>query len=230
MIRMQGIARAFGPGRVLDGIDLDIARGSFVALLGPSGSGKTTLLRIMAGLDRPDAGTLFIDGKDSTRLRPGQRKAGFVFQGYALFTHMTVFENVAFGLRVRPRAERPTEADIHTKVENLLAMMRLDGLGPRLPSQLSGGQQQRVALARALAVEPVILLLDEPFGALDHDVRQSLRDELRKLHNRLGLTTVFVSHDQDEAHALADRVVLLDHGRIKTPEGGRIPPAGAPRC
>ena len=216
MIRMQGIVRAFGPGHVLDGIDLEIARGSFVALLGPSGSGKTTLLRIMAGLDRPDAGTLFIDGKDATNLRPGARQAGFVFQGYALFNHMTVFENVAFGLHVKPRANRPNKVEIRQKVEDLLAMMQLDGLGPRLPSQLSGGQQQRVALARALAVEPLILLLDEPFGALDQDVRQSLREELRKLHDRLGLTTVFVSHDQDEAHALADRVVLLDHGRIKT--------------
>ncbi len=216
MIRMQGIVRSFGPGRVLDGIDLDIIRGSFVALLGPSGSGKTTLLRIIAGLDSPDAGTLFIDGKNATNLRPGARKAGFVFQGYALFNHMTVFDNVAFGLRVKPRARRPSESEIRTKVENLLVMMQLDGLGPRLPSQLSGGQQQRVALARALAVEPLILLLDEPFGALDQDVRQSLREELRKLHNRLGLTTVFVSHDQDEAHALADRVVVLDRGRIKT--------------
>ncbi len=216
MIRMQGIVRAFGPGHVLDGIDLEIARGSFVALLGPSGSGKTTLLRIMAGLDRPDAGTLFIDGKDATNLRPGARQVGFVFQGYALFNHMTVFENVAFGLHVKPRANRPNKVEIRQKVEDLLAMMQLDGLGPRLPSQLSGGQQQRVALARALAVEPLILLLDEPFGALDQDVRQSLREELRKLHDRLGLTTVFVSHDQDEAHALADRVVLLDHGRIKT--------------
>jgi sulfate transport system ATP-binding protein len=213
---MQGIVRSFGPGRVLDGIDLDIIRGSFVALLGPSGSGKTTLLRIIAGLDSPDAGTLFIDGKNATNLRPGARKAGFVFQGYALFNHMTVFDNVAFGLRVKPRARRPSESEIRTKVENLLVMMQLDGLGPRLPSQLSGGQQQRVALARALAVEPLILLLDEPFGALDQDVRQSLREELRKLHNRLGLTTVFVSHDQDEAHALADRVVVLDRGRIKT--------------
>jgi sulfate transport system ATP-binding protein len=214
MIRMHGIVRTFGPGRVLDGIDLDIPKGSFVALLGPSGSGKTTLLRIMAGLESPDIGSLFIDGKDATNLRPGARHAGFVFQGYALFNHMTVFENVAFGLRVKPRAHRPSEPAIRKKVEDLLAMMQLEGLGPRLPSQLSGGQQQRVALARALAVEPLILLLDEPFGALDQDVRQSLRDELRKLHDRLGLTTVFVSHDLEEAHALADRVVVLDRGRI----------------
>lgn len=214
MIRMCGITRSFGAGRILDGIDLDIARGSFVALLGPSGSGKTTLLRMIAGLDAPDSGTLTINGRDTSGLRPGERQAGFVFQGYALFNHMTVFENVAFGLRVKPRGARPNEAGIRAKVEALLAMVQLDGLGPRLPAQLSGGQQQRVALARALAVEPAILLLDEPFGALDHDIRESLREQLRALHDRLGLTTVFVSHDRDEAHALADRVVVLDRGRI----------------
>ena len=218
MIEMRGITKSFGAGRILDGIDLNIDKGSFVALLGPSGSGKTTLLRMMAGLDAPDAGTLSIDGRDTAGLRPGERRAGFVFQGYALFTHMTVFENVAFGLRVKKRGERPDEAGIREKVEALLAMVQLEGLGPRLPSQLSGGQQQRVALARALAVEPAILLLDEPFGALDHDIRQSLRDQLRALHDRLGLTTVFVSHDQDEAHALADRVIVLDRGRIKFAE------------
>ncbi len=217
MIEMRGIVRMFGAGRVLDGIDLDIERGSFVALLGASGSGKTTLLRIIAGLDSPDAGSLVIDGRNAASMRPGARKAGFVFQGYALFAHMSVFENVAFGLRVKPRAERPHEAQIREKVEALLAMMQLDGLGPRLPGQLSGGQQQRVALARALVVEPAILLLDEPFGALDQDVRQSLRDALRQVHERLGLTTVFVSHDQDEARALADRVVVLEGGRIKLP-------------
>ena len=221
MIQMRGIVKSFGAERILNGIDLDIDKGCFVALLGPSGSGKTTLLRMMAGLDAPDAGTIAIDGRDAGGLRPGERHAGFVFQGYALFKHMTVFENVAFGLRVKRRGERPGAAAIRQKVEALLAMMRLEGLGPRLPSQLSGGQQQRVALARALAVEPAILLLDEPFGALDQNVRQSLRDELRRLHDRLGLTTVFVSHDQEEAYALADRVVMLDRGRI-TQDGGRI--------
>lgn len=214
MIRLDGIRRRFGATAVLEGVSLDIVRGSFVALLGPSGSGKTTLLRVIAGLDQPDSGAIAIDGAAATHLRPGDRHIGFVFQNYALFGHMTVFENIAFGLRVKPRAHRPREPAIRAAVERLLAMMQLEGLGPRLPGQLSGGQRQRVALARALAVEPRILLLDEPFGALDREVREALRGWLRHLHVELGLTTVFVSHDEEEAHALADRVVTLDRGRV----------------
>jgi sulfate transport system ATP-binding protein len=214
MIQLSGLCKSFGATSVLDGIDLTIAPGSFVALLGASGSGKTTLLRLIAGLEQPDAGHITIDGQDATTLPSGARHMGFVFQNYALFGHMSVFENIAFGLRVKPRLDRPTEAAIQASVERLLEMMQLEGLGPRLPAQLSGGQRQRVALARALAVEPRVLLLDEPFGALDQEVRGALRDQLRALHDRLGLTTVFVSHDQDEAAALADRVVTLDRGRI----------------
>ncbi len=219
MIRLRGVVKSFGPGRVLDGVDLDIAEGSFVALLGPSGSGKTTLLRLMAGLEQEDSGEITIAGQDARALKPGERKLGFVFQNYALFGHMTVFENIAFGLRVKKRGQRPSEVAIRATVERFLAMMQLEGLGPRLPGQLSGGQRQRVAFARALAVEPRILLLDEPFGALDREVRESLRVSLRKLHDDLGLTTVFVSHDEEEAHALADRVVTLDQGRIAQDSG-----------
>lgn len=214
MIRLQGLTRGFGATRVLDGVSLDITQGSFVALLGPSGSGKTTLLRIIAGLDRADTGEISIDGQAATHLRPGDRHIGFVFQNYALFGHMSVFENIAFGLRVKPHAKRPPEAAIRAAVERLLVMMQLEGLGPRLPAQLSGGQRQRVALARALAVEPRILLLDEPFGALDREVREALREWLRRIHMELGLTTVFVSHDEEEAYSLADRVVTLDRGRL----------------
>lgn len=214
MIRLEGVVKRFAQTRVLDGIDLDIAAGGFTALLGPSGSGKTTLLRMMAGLDQPDEGRLLIDGHDATGLRPGERNVGFVFQNYALFGHMTVFENIAFGLRVKPRAVRPREAIIRETVERQLSLVQLQGLGPRLPSQLSGGQRQRVALARALAVEPRILLLDEPFGALDRAVREELREQLRRLHAELKLTTVFVSHDEEEAHSLADRVVTLAFGKI----------------
>ncbi len=214
MIRLAGVTKSFGATRVLDRLDLHIAPGSFVGLLGPSGSGKTTILRLIAGLEQATEGGIEIGGRPADRLRPGERGVGFVFQSYALFKHMTVFENVAFGLRVRPRRARGSEAGIRAAVERLLAMVRLEGLGPRLPAQLSGGQRQRVALARALAVEPRILLLDEPFGALDQQVREELRDHLRRLHDALGMTTVFVSHDQDEALALADRVVVLNRGRI----------------
>jgi sulfate transport system ATP-binding protein len=214
MIRLQQIRRTLGANRVLDGVDLTIEAGSFTALLGPSGSGKTTLLRMIAGLEPLDSGTIEIDGTDAATLKPGARRIGFVFQSYALFGHMTVFENIAFGLRVKPRGQVPGKVAIRETVERLLAMTRLDGLGPRLPQQLSGGQRQRVALARALAIEPRILLLDEPFGALDQDVRQALRQELRRLHDALGLTTVFVTHDEQEAEELADRVVRFDHGRI----------------
>ena len=214
MIEIRGLRKRFGGTTVLDGIDLDIATGSFVALLGSSGSGKTTLLRILAGLESVDSGTVAIDGHASTHLTPGERRIGFVFQSYALFAHMTVFENIAFGLRVRPRAGRPDEAAIRSRVQHLLTMVRLPGLDARLPAQLSGGQRQRVALARALAIEPRILLLDEPFGALDQEVRDELRLGLRRVHDDLGITTVFVSHDQEEALALADRVVVLGHGKI----------------
>ncbi len=224
MIEVRNLRKRFGATTILDGVDLHVAAGSFVALLGPSGSGKTTLLRVLAGLEAVDGGSVSIDGRPATHLAPGERSIGFVFQNYALFAHMTIFENIAFGLRVRPRRTRPSEAEIKARVERLLAMMRLPGLGARLPSQLSGGQRQRVALARALAVEPRILLLDEPFGALDHEVREELRLELRRVHDELGITTVFVSHDQDEAFALADRVVTLNHGRITADRAtGRIP-------
>ena len=214
MIELRAVRKQFGATTILDGIDLDIAEGSFVALLGPSGSGKTTLLRILAGLEGIDGGTVTFGGRPAAHLAPGARHIGFVFQSYALFGHMTVFENIAFGLRVRPRRVRPAEAEIRARVERLLALVRLTGLGARLPAQLSGGQRQRVALARALATEPRILLLDEPFGALDHAVRDELRLGLRAVHDQLGITTVFVSHDEEEAMALADRVVVLKDGRI----------------
>lgn len=213
MIRMAGLSKRFGVTGAVDAVDLTIADGSFVALLGPSGSGKTTLLRLVAGLERPDAGGLWIDGRPATGMAPGARGIGFVFQGYALFGHMTVAENIGFGLRIR-RRDRPGRAEIQAVVDRLLVMMRLDGLGPRLPAQLSGGQRQRVALARALAVEPRILLLDEPFGALDRQVREELRAQLKRIQAELGITTLFVTHDQDEALGLADRVVILNRGQV----------------
>ncbi len=214
MIRLTGITKSFGSSAILRGIDLEFGRGEFTALLGRSGSGKTSLLRIIAGLERPDTGHIELEGRDATTVPPAGRHIGFVFQSYALFAHMSVFENIAFGLRVRPRGERLSDADIRDRVNTLLKMIRLDGLGPRLPTQLSGGQRQRVALARALAIEPRILLLDEPFGALDHEVREELRWALRDVHDRLQLTTVFVTHDEEEAKLLADRIVLLASGKI----------------
>ncbi len=210
MIRLTNITKRFGATTVLDGLSLDIPTGGFVALLGPSGSGKTTLLRMVAGLERPDSGELWLDGRPALDLPPGKRGIGFVFQGYALFAHMTVADNIGFGLRVRGQSR----AQRSVVVERLLAMVHLDGLGPRLPAQLSGGQRQRVALARALAVEPRILLLDEPFGALDRAVREELRTSLKRIHRELGITTLFVTHDQDEAVALADRAVILTRGRL----------------
>jgi sulfate transport system ATP-binding protein len=186
-----------------------------VALLGPSGSGKTSLLRIIAGLERADAGQVLFEGADQARQDVRHRGVGFVFQHYALFRHMSVFENVAFGLRVRPRATRPSEVAIRDKVTKLLALVQLDWLSDRLPSQLSGGQRQRVALARALAVEPRVLLLDEPFGSLDAQVRQELRRWLRRLHDEIRLTSVFVTHDQEEALEVADRVVVMNQGRVE---------------
>jgi sulfate transport system ATP-binding protein len=220
-ITVTNVARRFGSFVALDGIDLTVESGELVALLGPSGSGKTTLLRVIAGLEAADTGTVLFDGDDATSRDASHRRVGFVFQHYALFRHMTVFENVAFGLRVRPRALRPAETEIRRKVDELLALVQLDYLGNRYPSQLSGGQRQRVALARALAVEPKVLLLDEPFGALDAKVRQELRRWLRRLHGQIHLTSVFVTHDQEEALELADRVVVMNEGKIEqdgTPE------------
>ncbi|MDC8013761.1 sulfate/molybdate ABC transporter ATP-binding protein [Tahibacter soli] len=214
-LELSHLHRRFADFRALDDVSLSIAPGEFVALLGPSGSGKTTLLRILAGLDFPDAGDVRRDGRDLLSVSARERGVGLVFQHYALFRHMTVFENIAFGLRVRPRAKRPSRAEIAERVEKLLKRVQLDGLGNRYPAQLSGGQRQRVALARALAIEPDLLLLDEPFGALDAQVRVTLRRWLRHLHEELGLTTVFVTHDQEEALELADRVVVMNQGRIE---------------
>jgi sulfate transport system ATP-binding protein len=192
-----------------------VPSGELVALLGPSGSGKTSLLRIIAGLERPDAGQVFFEDQDTTKSDVRDRGVGFVFQHYALFRHMSVFENVAFGLRVRPRRSRPAEKDIKARVMGLLELVQLDWLATRRPSELSGGQRQRVALARALAVEPRVLLLDEPFGSLDAKVRQELRRWLRRLHDDIRLTSVFVTHDQEEALEVADRVVVMNHGQVE---------------
>jgi sulfate transport system ATP-binding protein len=212
MIRVKGVSKRVGATQILDDLSLTVDSGSFVALLGPSGSGKTTLLRVIAGLDTPDSGTLDLAGRSALGVPPGRRGLGFVFQSYGLFEHMTVARNIAFGLQVR--RPRPPRRQIAATVERMLALVRLDGLGDRMPGQLSGGQRQRVALARTLAVEPRILLLDEPFGALDRQVREALRTELRRIHDTLGMTTLFVTHDHEEAFALADRCVLLEQGRI----------------
>jgi sulfate transport system ATP-binding protein len=214
-IEARGIGKRFGDFEALRDVSLEVKEGELVALLGPSGSGKTTLLRIIAGLEFPDRGAVLFDGEDATERSARDRRVGFVFQHYALFRHMTVFENVAFGLRVRPRRERPAEAEIRQQVSELLELVQLGALGGRLPSQLSGGQRQRVALARALAVRPRVLLLDEPFGALDSRVRKELRRWLRRIHEELGITSIFVTHDQEEALELADRVVVMDHGQIE---------------
>jgi sulfate transport system ATP-binding protein len=214
-ITVSGVTKTFGTFAALHGIDLEAKPGEFLALLGPSGSGKTTLLRIIAGLDFPDTGTVAFDGDDVTARAVAERRVGFVFQQYALFRHMTIAENIAFGLTVRPRRQRPPRTEIARRVDELLDLVQLSGLGKRYPAQLSGGQRQRVALARALAVEPRFLLLDEPFGALDAKVRKDLRRWLRGLHDRLGLTSIFVTHDQEEALELADRVVVMDHGIIE---------------
>ncbi len=200
---------------MLDRIALAIEPGELLALLGPSGSGKTTLLRLLAGLETPDAGRVLFDGEDAARYTVQQRRVGFVFQSYALFRHMSVFDNIAYGLTVRARAERPSRAAIAARVAQLLEMMQLSGYERRFPHELSGGQRQRVALARALAIEPRMLLLDEPFGALDAKVRKDLRKWLRDIHDRTGLTTVFVTHDQAEAMDIADRVAILNRGRIE---------------
>jgi len=220
-IEVRNLSKMFGRHAALRDVSLTVNSGELLALLGLSGSGKTTLLRVIAGLEAPDAGTVHFDGDNATERSATDRRVGFVFQHYALFRHMTVFENVAFGLRVRPRAERPSDTEIRRKVNELLTLVQLDYLGDRYPSQLSGGQRQRVALARALAVEPKVLLLDEPFGALDAKVRQELRRWLRRLHSQIHVTSVFVTHDQEEALELADRVVVMNEGKIEqdgTPE------------
>jgi len=214
-ITVKNVTKRFGKFTALDDVSLEIASGELVALLSPSGSGKTTLLRIIAGLEWPDAGQVLFRGEDATDTHVRERKVGFVFQHYALFRHMTIFENVAFGLRVRPRGARPGEAEIRARVGELLRLVQLDWLAGRYPHQLSGGQRQRIALARALAVEPRVLLLDEPFGALDAKVRKELRRWLRRLHDEVHATTVFVTHDQEEAMEVADRVVVMNHGRIE---------------
>jgi sulfate/thiosulfate transport system ATP-binding protein len=214
-IEVRGITHRFGTFTAVRDVGFTVGSGELFALLGPSGSGKTTLLRIIAGLEMPDLGHVLFDGEDATDRSARDRGVGFVFQHYALFRHMTVFENVAFGLRVRPRRVRPTSASIAQSVHDLLALVQLDYLADRYPSQLSGGQRQRVALARALAVEPKVLLLDEPFGALDANVRRELRTWLRRLHDEIRLTSVFVTHDQEEAFELADRVLIMNHGRVE---------------
>jgi len=214
-IDIDELAKEFGTTRALHPVSLAIPSGALVALLGPSGSGKTTLLRILGGLEEPTSGRVLFDGQDATGLSVQARRAGFVFQHYALFKHMNVFENIAYGLRARRRRERPSEAEIGRRVNRLLDLIRLPDIGARYPSQLSGGQRQRVALARALAIEPRMLLLDEPFGALDAKVRHELRHGLREIHDATGLTTIFVTHDQEEALELADLVVVMSMGRIE---------------
>jgi sulfate transport system ATP-binding protein len=214
-ISAKGITKSFGEFSALHGVDLEVPTGQLVALLGPSGCGKTTLLRIIAGLASPDSGRVYLHGRDATDLPVQARKVGFVFQHYALFRHMTVFQNVAFGLNVKPRRERPSQAQIRTKVAELLSLVQLDWASDRYPAQLSGGQKQRVALARALAIDPEVLLLDEPFGALDTQVRQELRQWLRRLHDALHFTSVFVTHDQHEALEVADEIVVLNRGKVE---------------
>ncbi|GGB92154.1 sulfate/molybdate ABC transporter ATP-binding protein [Pseudoduganella buxea] len=214
-IAVKNINKRFGDFVALNNVSLDFPAGELTALLGPSGCGKTTLLRCIAGLEHPDSGQVLLDGDDASARHVRERQVGFVFQHYALFKHMTVFENVAFGLRVKPRAERPSEDQIRRKVKDLLELVQLDWLADRYPPQLSGGQRQRIALARALAVEPRVLLLDEPFGALDAKVRKELRRWLRRLHDDLHVTSIFVTHDQEEALEVADQVVLMNKGTVE---------------
>ncbi len=227
---MRGLKKRFARFPALNDVSLDVRPGELLALLGPSGSGKTTLLRTIAGLEFPDEGQVLFDDRDVTFAAAAERGVGFVFQQYALFRHMTVARNIAFGLDVRRRKDRPAKREIAGRVEDLLKLVELDGLGKRYPMQLSGGQRQRVALARALAVSPRVLLLDEPFGALDATVRKSLRHELRRIHDSTGVATVFVTHDQEEALELADRVAVLNQGRIEqidTPDVLKARPATA---
>jgi sulfate transport system ATP-binding protein len=227
-IAVDHISKKFGTFVALDDVNLRIETSELVALLGPSGGGKTTLLRIIAGLETPDSGTVRLHDEDATKSSVRERHVGFVFQHYALFRHMTVYENIAFGLKVRPKESRLLEWEIQDRVKRLLQLIQLDYIGNRYPNQLSGGQRQRVALARALAVEPKVLLLDEPFGALDAKVRRELRAWLRRLHDEIHIATVFVTHDQDEALEVSDRVAVLNHGRVEqigTPEDVRHKPA-----
>lgn len=214
-IEVVGVTKRFGPFVAVDNVTLRVETGELVALLGPSGSGKTTLLRVIAGLEIPDQGRVLFDGRNATDRRPADRRVGFVFQHYALFRHLSVFENIAFGLRVRPRETRPPHDEIEQRVHRLLELVQLEAMADRLPAQLSGGQRQRVALARALAVEPEVLLLDEPFGALDAKVRKELRRWLRRLHDDLHVASIFVTHDQEEALEAADRVVVMNQGRVE---------------
>ena len=214
-IEIRDVSKQFGDFHALRDVNLDIASGELVALLGPSGCGKTTLLRIIAGLESPGQGSILFSGEDTTDVHVRERQVGFVFQHYALFRHMKVFDNVAFGLKVKPKHLRPSDAQIKAKVHELLNLVQLDWLADRYPSQLSGGQRQRIALARALAVEPKVLLLDEPFGALDAKVRKELRRWLRRLHDELHVTSIFVTHDQEEALEVADRVVLMNAGKVE---------------
>jgi sulfate transport system ATP-binding protein len=227
-VELSGVGKLFGDVRALQDISLTIADREFLALLGPSGSGKTTLLRALAGLEFIDSGEMFINGRSMAAVPARQRGVGFVFQQYALFRHMSVARNVAFGLEVMPRGRRPSARDIRARVQELLDLMEIGDLGDRYPDQISGGQRQRVALARALAIEPALLLLDEPFGALDAKVRKSLRVWLRQMHDRIGLTSIFVTHDQSEAMEMADRVAVMHGGQIvqvDTPARLRAEPA-----
>ncbi|ADG11061.1 sulfate ABC transporter ATP-binding protein [Caulobacter segnis] len=232
-ISIRSVEKKFGRYPALNKVDLEIADGELLALLGPSGSGKTTLLRTIAGLEFPDEGQVLFHGEDVTYASAAARRVGFVFQQYALFKHMTVAKNIAFGLDVRKGKDKPSKIEIAKRVEDLLKLVELEGLGQRYPSQLSGGQRQRVALSRALAVQPSVLLLDEPFGALDATVRKSLRRELRRVHDATGVTTIFVTHDQEEALELADRVAILNRGSIEqigTPDQVHDQPASAFVC
>ncbi len=229
-VELRHLRKSFGDVAALDDVSLSVAPGEFLALLGPSGSGKTTLLRVLAGLEFVDSGDIEISGRVMAGVPARERGVGFVFQHYALFRHMTVARNVAFGLQVRPRRLRPPAGEIRARVQSLLEMMGIGNLAHRYPEQISGGQRQRVALARALAIEPGLLLLDEPFGALDAKVRKSLRIWLRELHDRMGLTSIFVTHDQDEAMEMADRIAVLRAGRIEqvdVPERLYAQPANA---
>jgi len=214
-IEVENITKQFGSFTALGNVSLSIPSGELVALLGPSGCGKTSLLRIIAGLETPDSGRILFNGEDTTQSHVRERRVGFVFQHYALFRHMTVFDNVAFGLSVRPKQTRPSKQEIREKVMKLLRLIQLENMADRYPSQLSGGQRQRIALARALAVEPQVLLLDEPFGALDAQVRAELRRWLRRLHDEIHITSVFVTHDQEEALEVADRIVVMNKGKVE---------------
>lgn len=214
-IKIKSLTKTFNQFKALDNVSLDVRDGELVALLGPSGSGKTTLLRIIGGIEAPDEGEILIHGEDSFQLNAAHRRVGFVFQHYALFKNMNVFENIAFGLRVKPKKQRPSNTIITNKVMELLKLVQLENMHNRFPSELSGGQRQRVALARALAIEPKVLLLDEPFGALDAKVRRDLRHWLRRLHDEIHVTSIFVTHDQEEALEVADRVAVMNEGKIQ---------------